>query len=384
MRMHAEGSWKIAVPTLTSVAPARMSSSASGPVRTPPMPMMGTSGSASRTCQMHRTATGRLAGPESPPVVPASTGRMVAMSIAMPSKVLISESPSAPAVTQARAIATMSVTSGDSLANTGMSYRARPRTASMTAPAAPASQANTCPRSSTFGQEMLTSMAVTPAESDRRAASSAYSSTVPPAIETTARALLDSSHGRPRCRNAAVPGPCRPIEFSIPLGVSAIRGVGLPARGASITDLVTTAPILETSKNCASSRPAPADPDAVRIGFGSSAWPRRARRSEAIGPVPSPRTGGPHRGPGEPGSAAGPRFPARGAERVERDRAHVVPAHLLAAEHPAVHARPDHPREPVGADKREHARHADPDTARHQLLHRHLDRDVVPPGQQRQ
>ncbi len=41
-----------------------------------------------------------------------------------------------------------------------------------------------------------------------------------------------------------MPGPCRPIEFSMPLGVSAIRGVGRPDRGASMTDLVTTAPSL--------------------------------------------------------------------------------------------------------------------------------------------
>jgi len=33
---------------------------------------------------------------------------------------------------------------------------------------------------------------------------------------------------------------------------------------------MTTAPILATSKNWASSRPAPAQPDAVRMGFGSS------------------------------------------------------------------------------------------------------------------
>ncbi len=46
-----------------------------------------------------------------------------------------------------------------------------------------------------------------------------------------------------------MPGPCRPMEFSIPLGVSAIRGVGRPARGPSMTDLVTIAPILETSMN---------------------------------------------------------------------------------------------------------------------------------------
>jgi len=111
----------MAVPTLTIDAPARMSSSASCPVLTPPMPMIGTSGRASRTCQMQRTATGRMAGPDRPPVTPASAGRMVWVSMTIPSSVLMSERPSAPADTQAFAIATISVTSGESLAKTGMS-----------------------------------------------------------------------------------------------------------------------------------------------------------------------------------------------------------------------------------------------------------------------
>ena len=130
----------------------------------------------------------------------------------------------------------------------------------MTAADAAGSQANTWPRCSTLGQEMLTSMAVTPAASDSRAASSAYSATVPPAMDTTARAPRDSSQGRSRCRNESMPGPCRPIELSIPLGVSAIRGVGRPDRGPSMTDLVTMAPILDTSMNWASSRPELAQP----------------------------------------------------------------------------------------------------------------------------
>ena len=50
-----------------------------------------------------------------------SRGARAVVSIVMPSSVLIIDSPSAPAATQARAIATMSVTSGDSFANTGMS-----------------------------------------------------------------------------------------------------------------------------------------------------------------------------------------------------------------------------------------------------------------------
>ena len=209
-------------------------------------------------------------------------------------------------------------------------------------------------------------MAVTPAASVSRAASSAYSSTLPPAMDTTARAPRESSQGRSRWRKASIPGPWRPMEFSIPLGVSAILGVGRPARGATITDLVTTAPILATSKNWASSRPAPAHPDAVRIGFGSSTWPSLVRRSTAM-LLPPGRAGGAgrpgragcpgrpvgrvrlgsgpprsvrRRGPGLTGrGAAAPRVlarvPAGRAQRVERDGADVVPADRVAAEHRA-------------------------------------------------
>ena len=56
----------------------------------------------------------------------------------------------------------------------------------------------------------------------------------------------------------------------MPLSVSTMRGVGPTRSGRQHDRLVTTAPILDTSKNCASSRPDAAQPDAVRIGFGSS------------------------------------------------------------------------------------------------------------------
>ena len=46
-----------------------------------------------------------------------------------------------------------------------------------------------------------------------------------------------------------MPGPCKPIELSMPLGVSAIRGVIRPVRGLLIMDFVTTAPISESEKN---------------------------------------------------------------------------------------------------------------------------------------
>ena len=68
---------------------------------------------------MHRTAIGRMAGPDSPPVSAPSFGRYVSVSMAIPSSVLISESPWAPARTQASATSTMFVVSAVSFANTG-------------------------------------------------------------------------------------------------------------------------------------------------------------------------------------------------------------------------------------------------------------------------
>jgi hypothetical protein len=247
--------------------------------------MIGTSGSASRTCHTQRTATGRTAGPDSPPDSPASAGRKVTGSMAMPGRVLIMDSPSAPADTQAFATAAMSVTSGDSFAKTGMSYLALPRTAATTWPAAAASRAKGRPAADASGQPRFTSIAVTPAASESREASSPYSRAVWPAMFTKVRAPRDSSHGRSRCRNPSMPGPCRPGDDSRPLGVSASRGAGFPARGSSMTDFVITAPIRAMSVNWASSRPVPAHPDAVRTGLGRSRCPIRVRRSAGM-PAP--------------------------------------------------------------------------------------------------
>src|SRR5947209_8196139 len=375
----------ISVPTAIMDAPASSSSSASRPVRTPPEPMSGTSGKAARPCHTQGTATGRMAGPDRPPYLPARAGRMVAGSMAMPSSVLISDRPSAPAATQALATATMSVTSGDSLANTGMSYRALPRTAAITLPARCGSSANGCPASSALGQDRLTSMADTPAVSDSRVASPANSRMVCPAIETTTRAPRDSSHGRSRCRNASMPGPCRPTEFSRPLGVSASRGAGLPVCGSAMIDLLITAPTRATSMNWASSRPAPAQPDADSTRLGRSVRPSRALMS--AGMTLLPRGDDPPYNPPIMGGLPAPPFPpgrpAGRAQRVERDRPHVVPADQVGAEHRAVHAGAHDPGDAVGPGDRQHASHADSGPARHRHVHRRLHRDVVPAGDRR-
>ena len=62
-----------------------------------------------------RTATGKMAGPENPPMVFAMTGFLVFRSIRSPKRVLIRLMPSAPAASHALAMETMSVTLGESL-----------------------------------------------------------------------------------------------------------------------------------------------------------------------------------------------------------------------------------------------------------------------------
>ena len=146
----------------------------------------------------------------------------------IPKTVLINASASAPASTTPLAIDGRSVTSGESLAIIGKSPPIVLRTPSITRREASGSQANTSPRFSTFGQEIFTSTALIP-ETDRSLrANVEYSSMVSPAMETITRAFCSSSQGTSLARNESIPGPCNPIELSMPDGVSAIRGVGRP------------------------------------------------------------------------------------------------------------------------------------------------------------
>ncbi|CAB4855487.1 unannotated protein [freshwater metagenome] len=62
-------------------------------------------------------------------------------------------------------------------------------------------------------------------------------------------AFCSTSQGISFSKNASIPGPCNPIELSIPLGVSAIRGVIRPVRALVIMDLVTIAPNSVNGKN---------------------------------------------------------------------------------------------------------------------------------------
>ena len=103
-----------------------------------------------------RRATGKMAGPEKPPVVLARTARRRRVSMRMPSIVLMRQMPSAPASSHARAIETMSVTLGLSLMKTGLVVTAL--TARVTSAAASGEVPNDMPPWRTLGHETLTSM----------------------------------------------------------------------------------------------------------------------------------------------------------------------------------------------------------------------------------
>ena len=70
----------------------------------PPMPTIGIF-TVLRTCQVIQTASGRIAGPESPPLTLARTGRRRSTSTTMPTNVLTSVTASAPSASAARGLA---------------------------------------------------------------------------------------------------------------------------------------------------------------------------------------------------------------------------------------------------------------------------------------
>ena len=131
----------------------------------PPIPMIGTPGSARATWKTIRTASGLIAGPESPPVPNERRGRAVAGSIAIPTNVLTSERTSAPESRAARADSTRSGALGESF--TISVLRVDFRTRATSDAVADGELPKSIPPFSTFGQEMLSSIAARPSASSR-------------------------------------------------------------------------------------------------------------------------------------------------------------------------------------------------------------------------
>ena len=90
-------------------------------------------------------------------------------------------------------------------------------------------------------------------------------------------------------RTPATPGFGKPIELSMPAGVSTVRGVGLPSRASGVTVLVTMAPSRLRSTRSRYSSPNPKVPEAVSTGERNtrpSRWDG-ARFTVSAGAIPA-------------------------------------------------------------------------------------------------
>ncbi len=210
----------------------------------PPPPRIGRS-MACATWYTMRRAMGFMAGPDSPPNTLPSAGRRASMSIAIPSRVFIMDMASAPASSAAFAMATMSVTLGESFGMTGSEVACL--TARTTLPTDAGSAPKCMPPRATLGQDTFSSMPATPGAASSTAAICAYSSIVSPAMLAITIAPRSRNRGRRSRTNTSIPGFSRPMELSIPQGVSAMRGGLLPARGRSVVPFTHTAPTISGS-----------------------------------------------------------------------------------------------------------------------------------------
>jgi hypothetical protein len=165
------------------------------------------------TCHTMRTATGLMAGPDSPPILFANTGRRRWMSIFIPTKVLINESASAPPASQARAISAILVTLGLSFTIKG--WRAFCLTNAVTRSASVGHVPMAMPPCLTLGHEILSSN-ISTGSFFKRSATSAYSSGVLPTTLTMTLAENCRRNGKSSRRNASTPGFCNPTALSIP------------------------------------------------------------------------------------------------------------------------------------------------------------------------
>ena len=162
------------------------------------------------------------------------------------------ETLSAPADSTALAISVMLVTLGESFTISG--FLVAFRTAAVIISALSQCTPNAAPPFFTLGQEMFNSIICTSVSSSFSAMET-HSSMVEPAIFARITVSFVRRFGSSRSRNASIPGFCNPTEFSIPLGVSAIRGAGLPGRGCPVVPLVAMPPSSESGNSFSDSLP---------------------------------------------------------------------------------------------------------------------------------
>src|SRR5262245_3250592 len=212
-----------------------------------------------------RSVIGRIAGPESPPVMVWILGLNVSVSMAIPRNVFATVNASAPASSAARASSEMSVTFGESLMITGLRERALSMLTSCRVNSG--LWPKTIPPCLVFGQEMLISYAAIPSHGLSLSTTSAYSSSLKPNTFTKTAQPDSRRNGILSRMNASTPTFSRPIEFSIPAAVGKSLGGRLPSIGRADVPFTQIPPIRLRSANRSNSSPYPKVPLAAMTGL---------------------------------------------------------------------------------------------------------------------
>ena len=133
----------------------------------------------------------------------------------------------------------------------------------------------------TFGQETFSSIAATSWRAATRSTQRAKSSRVVAMIETINGTGSSASRGRSSARKPSRPLLGRPIELSIPPGVSQIRRGALPARGSGVIVFETKAAKGKSLKQRVAEDLAGGDRVVGPGGVDAPGGPARSRRAQA-------------------------------------------------------------------------------------------------------
>lgn len=183
---------------------------------------------------------GFIAAPDNPPVVLPRRDLRVCGSRHNEGYVFATTTASAPDSSTALAITSILPTTGDNFTQRG---RFDDRLAALvTSAASTRSVPYSSPPCFTLGQEMFSSYAVSPSASLRIRITSTYSSTERPKTFARIAVSYARSSGSFSVTKVRTPMFWSPIAFTMPPGVSHIRGLGAPAIGSSESPFTTIPP----------------------------------------------------------------------------------------------------------------------------------------------
>ena len=201
-----------------------------------------------------RTAIGRIAGPLRPPTTFEIFGRRVSTSMTIARNVLTSDTASAPASSAARANDATSVTFGVSFGITGSARHLAHGADDVERAVEAAAELDAAFLDVRAGDVQLDARRRLPRPTGCATPRRTRRCVVPQTLTITVAPRARSS-GSFSSMNRCAPMPCRPIAFSMPDGVSTIRGAGCPSRSLRNSPFDTIAPSVDRSTTSAYSTP---------------------------------------------------------------------------------------------------------------------------------